>query len=151
MLNLYYPYFLVFLTGLLGIWKAVPVGFVFGLHPFSVWLFTVLGASLAALVIYFFGNKIRSYIDKRRKPARSQKKQLKVKRLFDKYGPAGLGFLGCLLLGPNMTLLLGLVIVKEPRKLLVWTLAGIFTWTLALCLVAVLSLDLFNQLTGAGL
>lgn len=69
-------------------------------------------------------------------------------QLFEKYGAPGLGLVGCLLLGPNLTILTGVVIVHSPRKLLCWTIAGILIWSLVLTLIAVFSVDLFHQLTG---
>jgi membrane protein DedA with SNARE-associated domain len=140
---------LIYLTGMLGIWKAVPVGFAVGTEPILTWLMTSLGAITSAIVLYFFGSKIKGYLDARRKKKeRIRKKESRALRLFDRYGTAGLGFLGCLLMGPNMTMLIGLVIVKKPRKLLQWTIAGIVIWTLALVILGMVSIDLFTRLTG---
>ena len=139
---------LLYLTGMLGIWKAVPVGFAVGAEPVVTWLTTSLGAITSAIILYFFGSRIKEYLDSRRKKERSRKKESRAVRLFDRYGTAGLGFLGCLLMGPNMTILIGLVIVKEPRKLLRWTIAGIIVWTLALVILGLVSIDLFTRLSG---
>ena len=141
-------YILIFLTGMLGIWKAVPVGVALGADPLGIWLMTTLGAILAVIILYFFGNRIREYLAKRRKPRTDSKKSLRAARLFDRYGTAGLGFLGCLLIGPNMTMLIGLVIVKSPSRLLYWTMAGVVIWSFALTLLAMLSIDLFNRLVS---
>ena len=49
-------------------------------------------------------------------------------------------------MGPNMTIILGMVVVKDPKKLLYWTLIGIIVWSLVLTIIAVVSIDLFNRL-----
>ena len=83
MLELLYKYVLIFLTGLLGIWKAVPVGLAFGTHPFMIWLLTSAGAVLAVLILNFFGSKIRAYIQKRREGKKNKKKEARAAKLFE--------------------------------------------------------------------
>lgn len=140
-----YAYLITYITGILGIWKAVPVGLAFQLNPVMIWLMTTLGAVTGVLVLFFFGNRIRRMTSKRRKKMKSPKKEARANRLFEKYGTAGLGFLGCLLMGPNMTIIIGLVIVKSQKQLLYWTLVGIVAWTLVLTLTGVFSIELFNK------
>jgi membrane protein DedA with SNARE-associated domain len=139
-------YISVFLMGLLGIWKAVPLGFVLNIHPLGIFLMTSSGAIIAVFILYFFGGKIRNYILKKRERGGKRQKENRATRLFEKYGAAGLGFLGCLLMGPNMTIILGLVIVKSQKKFLFWTVAGIIVWTLLLTLIALLSMELFYKI-----
>lgn len=139
-------YVLIFLMGMLGIWKAIPLGLLLKAHPVSVFLLTALGASVAVLILFFFGNKIRAYIIRKRAGKEKRNKENRVAKLFEKYGAAGLGFLGCLLMGPNMTIILGMVVVKSQRKLLYWTLAGVVVWSLVITTIAVVSIDLFNKL-----
>ena len=141
-------YIFIFLTGMLGIWKAVPVGVALGADPIGIWLMTSSGAVLAVIILYFFGNRIREFLARKRKSQSPGKKDLRAARLFDKYGTPGLGLLGCLLMGPNMTMLIGLVIVKSPSRLLYWTIAGIVIWSLALTLLATVSIDLFQKLVS---
>ncbi len=140
-----YQFLIVFATGLLGIWKAVPVGFALGLDPVWIYLFTVLGAIVAALIIFFFGDAVRKFLQKRKK---SEKKETRARHLFNKYGTAGLGFLGCVIMGPNMTLVIGLILVRSPRKLLWFTIAGIVFWSLVLTVTASLGLNLFGKFSG---
>jgi len=145
MQRILYSYIAIYLAGLFGIWKAVPVGFVTGANPAMIWLMTTLGATSAVIILYFFGNRIREYLSRKLK---INKKQTRAGRLLDKYGAAGLGFFGCLLMGPNLTILTGLVIVNSPKKLLFWTVAGIVIWSLVLTLLGVFSIDLFMEITS---
>ncbi len=139
-------YVLVFLMGMLGIWKAIPLGLLLKAHPVFIFLLTTLGASSAVLILFFFGNKIRAYVLRKRADKEKNNKENRVAKLFEKYGAAGLGFFGCLLMGPNMTIILGMVVVKSQKKLLYWTLTGIVVWSLVLTTVAVISIDLFNKI-----
>lgn len=139
-------YVLIFLMGMLGIWKAIPLGLLLKAHPVSIFLLTALGASAAVLILFFFGNKIRDYVLIKREQKHKSNKKNPASKLFQKYGAAGLGLLGCLLIGPNMTIILGMVVVKSQKKLLYWTLAGIVVWSMVLTILAVISIDLFNKL-----
>ena len=139
-------YVLVFLVGMLGIWKAIPLGLLLKSHPFIIFLMTSLGASSAVLILFFFGNRIRDYVLRKRARKEKSNKENYATKLFKKYGAAGLGFLGCILMGPNTTMVLGLVVVKSQKKLLYWTLVGIVVWSLALTIIAVVSIDLFNRI-----
>jgi len=139
-------YGFIFLMGMLGIWKAIPLGLLLKSHPGFIFLMTTLGACSAVLILFFFGNKIRAYVLRKRAKKEKSNKQNRASKLFEKYGAAGLGLLGCVLMGPNMTIILGMVVVKEQKKLLYWTLVGIVVWSLVLTTIATVSIDLFNKL-----
>jgi hypothetical protein len=66
--------------------------------------------------------------------------------LFEKYGIPGMGILGTLLLGPNMTMAMGMIIVKKEKALLLWTGLGIIVWTVVLTLIGTYSVELFQEL-----
>jgi membrane protein DedA with SNARE-associated domain len=141
----FYSIGLTFLTGMLGIWKAVPVGLAFSCHPFTIILSTSLGALLSIFIIFFLGHKIKLWIQQKL-IRKSEKKQKRLHRLFEKYGTIGMGVLGTLLMGPNMTMAIGLVIVKNEKALLLWTAVGIIIWTAALTLAGHYSIGFFSQL-----
>jgi len=137
-----YQLILIFLTGMLGIWKAVPLGLAFSINPVLIWLLTSAGASFSVFILYFFGKQIREYIIKKRESITNKGKEARAKQLLEKYGVFGLGFIGTLLMGPQMIIILGLIIVKSPTKLLYWTLSGIFVWSLVLTYLGVGGIDL---------
>lgn len=134
-------------TGLFGIWKAVPVGFTLGIHPLAVYLATAAGAVLAVLIIYFFDEGIRKYILGNRVNKR-EKRLNRGKKILEKYGAPGLGFFGCLLMGPNMTLVVGLLIVTSRKVLLLWTIIGILVWTAVLVALAATGINLARDLSN---
>lgn len=148
MQNAVYTYILIFFTGMLGIWKAVPLGIILKANPVMIWLLTSAGASASIVILYFFGNRIRGYIQKRRAGKGKNKKETRAKKILDKYGAPGLGLIGCLVIGPNMTIILGLVLVKSGQKLFWWTLIGVFVWSLMLTITAVFSIELFEKING---
>lgn len=142
-----YPYLIVFLTGITGIWKAVPVGLAFNMHPIAIWLCTSLGSIFAVVILYFFGKHIRAYILRKRENVKNRKKEVRASNLLEKYGVFGLGFFGTLLMGPIMTIVLGLIIVESHKKLLFWTLLGILTWSFVLTYLGIGGVDLVQKLS----
>jgi membrane protein DedA with SNARE-associated domain len=138
---------IVFLLGIAGIWKAIPVGFILKLDPFLIFISTSIGALVGVLIIYFLGTKVKSYMVRRmNRKERLKKKSKKVHNLIDRYGTAGTGLIGPLVFGPNMTMALGLVLIRAEKKLLVWTLVGTVTWSVVLTIVASFSIELFQRL-----
>lgn len=142
-----YPLVLIFLTGMLGIWKAIPVGLAFNTNPLLIWLMTSAGASVSVLVLYFFGKKIREWVIRRRERITNKGKEARAKQLLKKYGVFGLGFMGTLFMGPQMTIILGLIIVKSHVKLLYWTIAGIIVWSFIITYLGVGGINLVQILS----
>jgi len=123
----------ILFLGVLGIWKSVPVGFILNMHPILVCTMTILGASMGVLLIYLIGSKLKRRILSLR--GKSNKKQQKINKIFDRYGVPGLGMLATLVVGPALTMALGLTIVKNGKNLLLWTNIGIVVWSVLLTLI----------------
>lgn len=138
---------LIYLMGAAGIWKAIPVGFLMDTPPFYVGLMTALGAVSALLVIYFFGTRVKAFFSRKMVSGkRLRARGDRFNRIFEKRGAPGIGLIGALIFGPNMTLILGLVIHSDGRRILVWTMVGAVLWTIVLVIVASYSIELFKSL-----
>ena len=134
---------LVFSIGILGIWKSIPVGLVMEMNPLWICLMTILGATLGILVIYMLGTNIKKYLNKWMKESSIEKKENRLLSLFNKYGVHGLGLIGTLIIGPNMTMALGIALVNKPRMLFIWTFVGIVVWTFTLTYLGHLGISVF--------
>jgi membrane protein YqaA with SNARE-associated domain len=122
--------FIIYLAGLTGIFKAIPVGMVLQASPVWIALMTALGGLTAAVILYVFGEWVRALFEKRMSEKRLEKKKEKTRRYLSKYGIVGLGIFGTLLLGFHITIILGLLVVKTKKVLLIWTTVGIMIWSL---------------------
>jgi len=142
-----YNIWIIFLVGITGIWKSIPLGFVLEADPFLIGLMTILGAWFGIFVIYILGSRVKKYIMQRMNKKGMQKKSNRVKNLFEKYGTIGLGMFGTLIIGPNATMAVGLVIVRSEKILLFWTSLGIVVWSVTLTLVASYSIGFFQSLS----
>jgi len=132
---------IIFATGMLGISKAIPVGIMLNAPPPSIFVMTVLGSSTMVMVLYVCGGWVRKMVSRVSRNGLNRKK-LKTGRLITKFGVIGLGLLGTVTMGPNITILMGLLVLKEKRKLLTWTMIGILLWTTTLTATAALSSEL---------
>lgn len=122
-------YIAVYLAGAAGIYKGVPVGIAFGLPPFYSALFTSLGSISSALLLYFAGDKFRNWILQKYGKKKIEHKKEQFTRWMDKYGVPGLGLIGTGLLGPFITLLLGMMLLNETKKFILYLIVGIILWS----------------------
>jgi membrane protein DedA with SNARE-associated domain len=139
----------VFVMGMLGIWKSVPLGFVLKMPPVLIFMMSALGSVCAVLILYFFGNQIKVFFTRKKKDRKPSKKTVKAQKIFEKYGSAGLGLLGTLFLGPNLTIVLGLALVKSQKVFLWWTISGAILWSLVLTIFGFYGLELFQQFSDS--
>ena len=134
-------FIIIFFIGMLGIWKAVPAGFLLKTPPIFVWLMTSSGAIASVLLICLFGNWFKArYLKKTTRNVLKKKKR--VKAILAKYGIIGLGVLGPIVMGPNFSLVTGLIVSDQHKKLMVWTIVGILFWSAVLTVLAALSVEL---------
>ena len=136
--------FIIYLAGLAGIFKAIPVGILLQAPPVWVASMTALGGLTAAAILYVIGEWVRRMLEKRMSERRLERKKKNTHRLLSKYGIIGLGIFGTLLLGLHMTIILGLFFVKAKRRLLLWTIAGILLWSSVVTVTAD-SFELFER------
>ncbi len=125
-------YFAVYLAGTLGIYKGIPVGIAVGLPPFYTALFTALGSISSVLILYFAGDKFRTWILHKYGNKSVAHKKEKFSRWMDKYGVQGLGLMVTGLLGPLFSLLMGMILLKHPQKFILYLIAGIVLWSFAI-------------------
>ena len=125
----------ILFLAVLGIWKSIPVGFILNMHPIIVCIVTILGASLGVFLIYLLGSRLKQRILQSTQRKSINKKQQKIHKIFNRYGVPGLGMLATLIVGPALTMVLGLTIVKNGKVLLLWTNIGIVVWSVLLTLI----------------
>ena len=75
-----YNSWIIFLTGLLGVWKAIPVGLALGCNAITIMLMTMIGALLAIVLIYLLGSRVKKWVLGRLKKGKSEKKKGRLKK-----------------------------------------------------------------------
>lgn len=93
----------------------------------------VVGNWLSMVLLVMFGSKLNA----RRKPKEPGVKQQKFRRLFDRYGVAGVSLLGQAVL-PSQITSMGMVAMGSPRgTVIAWQSVSILLWGLAFGFLAV--------------
>ena len=138
-------YIAVYLAGATGIWKGIPVGVALGLPPFYTATLTCLGATSSSLVIYFSGERFRNWLLSRYGNKNISHKRKKLSLWLEKYGVGGLGLLATGLLGSFITLMIGILLIENTRKFILYLLLGIVIWSYA---ITYLSDPIINWIKG---
>lgn len=134
----------IYLVGIAGIWKAIPVGIALQAHPIETASFTALGSITTVILLYYFGERVKKYVMKKWSQEKLDSKKGRLSHIMDKYGTAGLGIICPGLFGPITTIIVGLLIVKPTGKLMPYLIIGIILWSFALTYIAVTGVDFFK-------
>ncbi|NPA37527.1 MAG: hypothetical protein GXO47_11840 [Chlorobi bacterium] len=136
----------LFLAGMTGIVKAVPVGVAMGFTGFQTGLFVSLGSTVTVFILYFSGEPLKKWITKKWPKEKMDKKKGRFSVLLEKYGVTGVGLLTPGTLGPITSIIIGLIVLKDTSKLMPYLVAGIFLWSFLLSWLAVGGFELLKSL-----
>ncbi|MFP4620584.1 MAG: hypothetical protein ACLFM7_04695 [Bacteroidales bacterium] len=137
----------IFIAGVTGIWKGIPVGFAINAHPLLTVGFTALGSIALVMLLLISGEPIKQWILKRYGLRKMEKKQGKFLRIMDRYGIAGIGLIGSGVIGPLLSTILGLILVHRIKRLIAFLVVGIIIWCSVLTALGVLCFELFETIT----
>lgn len=125
----------VYIAGTTGIWKGIPTGIAFNIEPFYNGLLTGLGSTTSVLILYFAGEKFRTWFINFYGKKGMERKQGRFLGFAEKYGVWGLGLITSGLLGPFTSLFLGLLLLQDTRKFLFYLIAGLMLWSIILAYI----------------
>lgn len=138
----------VFLTSMLELWAAIPMGFVLGIDPLTNSLVSIAGAFAGSAVVIFGGEKIRKFFEKKAPQDNTEAqggKKGTARVIWEKYGAAGLGLLAPWITGAPLAAAIGIGLKADPKKLLIWLLLGIVICTAVLVAMGIFGLSLFKK------
>lgn len=135
--------FILFCVGSVGLWMAIPVGIAYGFVPWVIALTIILGSAASTLMTYFLGKRVRKYVSSRRGERYLGKSKAKMHRYLNKYGVIGLGLLLPGVFGPLLGMAIGITIISDTKRLLIWTLIGNVLWSILLVSVGALGITIF--------
>ena len=127
----------IYLVGITGIWKAIPVGIALKSHPLEIGTFTALGSITTVYVLYYFGENVKKWVLKRWSKDKLERRKGKFTRIMDKYGLVGIGIICPGPFGPITSIIVGLLIVKHTSRLMPYLVIGIIFWSFMLTWFAV--------------
>ncbi len=108
------------------IYAAIPTGFAFQLHPWTIFFATVAGGLAGVFVAAFLGDSIKKLFTRKKKAPKEEKPKTGLAhRLWIKYGVIGLGFIGTMTVGAPASIAVGIGFNAPLRKLLTWCCIGV--------------------------
>ncbi|MEN9571189.1 MAG: hypothetical protein RL172_2420 [Bacteroidota bacterium] len=126
------------------IYAAIPAGFAFGLSAWVIFFCSLTGGITGVLVAAFLGDKIKKFTNRFRKPRPEQPpKPGLAQRLWQKYGIAGLGFLGTFTVGAPVSIAVGVGFNVNIYKLAAWCCAGVLFRCMVFTLIGHFGMKLF--------
>jgi len=137
--------FTIYIVGITGIWKAIPVGIALKSHPIEIAVFTALGSITTVILLFYFGESVKRWVLKNLSKEKLEKRKGKFSHIVDKYGIVGLGIITPGLFGPITAIIVGLLIIKNTSKLMPHLIAGIILWSFLLTWAATTSFDFLKN------
>jgi membrane protein YqaA with SNARE-associated domain len=125
------------------IYAAIPMGFAFGLSPWTIFFASITGGLIGVFVAAFLGDKIRAFFYKNKPVKEKKNKHPAIHRIWNKYGIIGLGFLGTLSVGAPISIAIGTGLNANLKKLLTWCCIGVITRCVLFTMVSYYGLQLF--------
>jgi len=135
----------LFLAGMTGIVKAIPVGVALKMSIVAIGSYVSLGSITTVFILYFSGEPLKKWITKKWSKEKMEKKKGRFALLLERYGVVGVGLLTPGILGPITSIIIGLVVLKDTSRLMPYLVAGILLWSFVLAFAAVEGFDLFKQ------
>jgi len=137
--------FTIYIVGITGIWKAIPVGIALKSHPLEIATFTALGSITTVYILYYFGERVKRWVMKRWSKEKLESRKGKFTKIMDKYGIIGVGIISPGPFGPITSIIVGLLIVKQTSRLMPYLVTGIIFWSF---LITWLAVSGFNMIKG---
>lgn len=136
----------IYLAGITGIWKGIPVGFALQAPPLITGFFTALGSITAVVILLLSGERFKSWVMRRYGKARMDKQGGRFYRLMQRYGVVGLGLIASGVIGPILSTLLGVALIEKTRRLMIFLIAGVILWSGLITLMAAMGIELITNL-----
>jgi len=130
--------------GILELWAAIPAGTALKLHPLLNGIASAVGAIIGAVLVIFFGDRLRTWLLKKKE--KGEKKKGRIYKIWEKYGVIGLGMLSPLITGAPLGAAIGISLGASPRRLIIWMSIGIVIWTILLTTISTLGYAGFQML-----
>jgi hypothetical protein len=138
---------LVFISGVVELWLAVPTGIALKLNPILIVAVSASSSILAVLIVAFLGDSIRSRFIAWRYGEDKKFETSRIHNVWNKYGVVGLGLLSPLLFGAPLGTAVGITFGARKDNLILWMSLGIIIWSVGLTAAGIMGLMSFEALS----
>lgn len=137
-------YVLVYVAGISGIWKGIPLGIGLDLFPLHTGLLTGFGSVTTVFILFAAGEAFRKWVINLYGEKRMERKAGKFLKFANQYGPWGLGLVTAGILGPVTSMLLGILFFTDRKKFVIILSFGILIWSVVFALIFTPFFDLIS-------
>ena len=124
---------------------VIPAGIAIGLNPVATGVLAFGGNTAAILLIVLFHQRLTTWWRARRDEERTDTgRSARARRFLDRYGMAGLAFVGPILTGIHLAALIALLVGVSHRSVAGWTTVSLALWSGALTIASVGGLSLLG-------
>lgn len=138
---------LVFISGIVELWLAVPTGIALKLNPILIVVVSASSSILAVLIVAFLGDSIRNRFIAWRYGEDKKFETRRIHDVWNKYGVVGLGLLSPLLFGAPLGTAVGITFGARKDNLILWMSLGIIIWSVGLTAAGIMGLMSFEALS----
>lgn len=138
---------LVFISGVVELWLAVPMGIALKLNPILIVAVSASSAILTVLIVAFLGDSIRNRFIAWRYGEDKKFETSRIHDVWNKYGVVGLGLLSPLLFGAPIGTAVGITFGANKDNLILWMSLGIIIWSVGLTAAGIMGLMSFEALS----
>lgn len=138
---------LVFISGVVELWLAVPTGIALKLNPILIVAVSASSSILAVLIVAFLGDSIRSRFIAWRYGEDKKFETSRIHDVWNKYGVVGLGLLSPLIFGAPLGTAVGITFGARKDNLILWMSLGIIIWSVGLTAAGIMGLMSFEALS----
>lgn len=138
---------LVFISGIVELWLAVPTGIALKLNPILIVAVSASSSILAVLIVAFLGDSIRNRFIAWRYGEDKKFETSRIHDVWNKYGVVGLGLLSPLLFGAPLGTAVGITFGARKDNLILWMSLGIIIWSVGLTAAGIMGLMSFEALS----
>lgn len=171
--ELLWAYILIFLLAAVPFIEAlviIPIAIIAGLNPLIVLTFGIIGNVLTLLLVIIFVDEIKKWRNRRKLKQASEgtdvrsdsdglvegvdeleyeddtpnKRTLRARKLWNKYGLPGLAILGPFFVGSHLTAFLSLTLGGTKQRVTVWIILSVVLWSVLFAVLAILGIDFIN-------
>jgi uncharacterized membrane protein len=145
-----FEYILVFLGAAIPWFEialVIPLGIVRGLSPFWVMILAFIGNAITVIPVIIGFERVRIWYEKRKEktPNTTSKRNLRAKKIWNKYGLPGLAFLGPILIGIHIAAFIGMSLGAKKNWAMLWMMSSLAFWTLVFGVLTMLGFDFFVE------
>lgn len=144
-MDIVWGYVLVFVLAALPFFEVigvVPFAILSGLHPVTTAVIGFIGNVLTVLFLIVFVDRFKAWWLKRKEEQgdeKGEKKQLRARKIWERYGLPGLALIGPFIIGSHLAALMCMSFGTKRKQVAVWMTVSLMMWT-----------ALAASLTGAG-